>query len=100
MRQTAEIWRGRVVAWRSSGESLVKFCSDKDFSHQALQRWGARLRDTAGEVGATSIGLARVTTRGNGGTVRLEVEGARIVVDAATDLSLLAHVLRALRVSA
>ena len=93
MKAKEELWRERVLAWRSSGLSMAKFSADKGFAHQTLQRWAVKFRDQAG----AAVGLARVTRPSAHEGLVLEANGARILVTATTDLELLGNVLRALR---
>lgn len=75
---------------------MARFCADKGFAHQTLQRWAAKLRHETAATPAP-VGLARVVRPGSNGHVVLEIEGVRVLVDERTDMGLLATVVFALR---
>jgi hypothetical protein len=99
-------WRARVTAWKASGKRADDFCEGEEYSASLLRHWAWRLgltrRRQARRTQAT-VRLARVVrasavvpTPRDGGTIRIEVGGARVEVRGAVDEAALATVMRVL----
>jgi hypothetical protein len=102
-------WRARVTAWKASGKRADDFCEGEEYSASLLRHWAWRLgltrRRQAQRTQRTqaTVRLARVVrasavvpTPRDGGTIRIEVGGARVEVRGAVDEAALATVMRVL----
>ena len=93
-------WENRITAWSESGLSQKEFCNQNGISASAFHYWRKRLRKEAAgsqpfvEVKAPSPASIVYSDRGPSGlTLRLS-GGIEIMVNAESDLSLLAQVIR------
>jgi len=103
------LWRGRVRAWKLSGESAAGFAERQGFAASSLLYWNRRLRETARGSGHTrppksTPEFAELVPRGavptgSGGSaeVVLEIGGISIRVTRPFDAALLEEVVLALR---
>ena len=101
-------WRARVSAWKASGARADDFCEGEEYSASLLRHWAWRLgltRRRARRRARTSVTvrLARVVRPSatvppprDGGTIRIEVGGARVELRGVVDEAALATVMRVL----
>jgi len=102
-------WRARVTAWKASGQRADEFCEGEEYSASLLRHWAWRLGLTRRRQGRKpkraplAVRLARVVrasaavpTPRDGGTIRIEVGGARVEVRGAVDEAALTTVMRVL----
>ena len=101
MNETAQRWVARVAEWRASGLSQSAFCRGRDYSSNSLSTWSLRLKKMVAE---RPVSLARVVTptrpavdRPSGTGLVIQVDRIQVVVEPATDRTLLREVLAALR---
>lgn len=98
-----------MTAWKASGRRADDFCEGKEYSASLLRHWAWRLgltrrrRARRPEKAPVTIRLARVVrasttapTPRDGGTIRIEVGGARVEVRGVVDEAALATVMRVL----
>jgi hypothetical protein len=97
-----QIWARRVSDWRASGLPSPAFCKGKPFSAGGLRCWAYRLRrDEARASEVPALSLARVVRVPEppmaaapvGGSLVVELAGARVTVPAGFDRATVAAVL-------
>jgi len=94
-------WVKRVGAWRASGQTAARFCEGRDFSVGSLRFWSSRLGRSSPETVQPAIRMARVVRRTTavrardaaGGSIVLELGGARVAIGAGFDRDALVAVL-------
>lgn len=108
MRKTDEKWAERIRQWRESGKTAEEFTVGLPYKASTLKWRAADLRRQAEGSsrygkGPTPIRMARVVTRGrakavasSGGSVVVEVSGARISLSRGFDVELFANIVRVL----
>lgn len=111
MRKTDEKWAERIRQWRESGKTAEEFTAGLPYKASTLKWRAADLRRQAegssrygkGLTSARPIRMARVVTRerakavtSSGGSVVVEVSGARILLSSGFDVELFADIVRVL----
>ena len=103
------LWRGRVRAWKSSGESAAGFAERQGFAASSLLYWNRRFRETGKVLVPTQSAkskpeFAELVPRGTAPTgsvggpgMVLELGGVSIRVTRPFDAALLKELVLALR---
>ena len=102
------LWRGRVRAWKASGESAVRFAGREGFAASSLLYWRRRFEEASKPVTSTQPAskpafaciVPRSARPKDGVTstgVELEIAGVAVRVTRGFDPALLSEVVRALR---
>lgn len=107
--ETEALWRSRVLAWRTSGQSQKVFCADKEFSRHSLTAWSTRLRQGASSASTSpasreTVPLARVVRPATSAhvpvspeSIVLECGAVRVHLGPECDRAWSVQLLRALR---
>jgi len=107
-RSTADVWRERVAAWKSSGKTLREFVVGESYAAGTLKWWAYQIGKQEGKGAGRKASLeapsmirvvrrrARTTASVETQGVVLEVSGVRICVGHGFDRRLLREVVAAL----
>jgi len=92
--ETTRKWRERVGSWRASGLTAAEFCARHGGAVNTLRYWASRLNGSAPVGLPKTVRMIKVTpTERRHGALVIELDHARVVVDAGLDRALLAMVI-------
>ena len=73
-RRSAEIWRGLIEEWRSSGLDLAQFCRERQIRPTSLRWWRWRLGVSVDGAAGKADDGGRRSAPAKGDWIQLEIE--------------------------